>query len=146
MFNVTLLLIKKFNIISSKKFIERYRSSFISFINNYLKLNDKNIRLLRAYGDIITHFIYTIIAFLYSKKYIKKAKKTNNPKIIAFILFIIYCLFNIYINDAFKVYNKSLAITKCESNILIISTTITYSGLLYYFETIKNKTCDLINK
>ena len=143
MFNATLILVKKFNIISSIKFAKKYGRPFFL---EYLQLSEENINIIGALINIFEHILIIIIAFLCAKKYIKNAKKTNNPNTIAFILFIIYCLFNIYINDAFKVYNKSLAITNDESNILIISITLTYSGLVYYFDSLKNEKAELLSK
>ena len=144
MFNATLLLLKKFNIISSNKFTKKY-GYWTQNALTYLQLSEESKLIIGGLLNLFQHILVLIIVILYSKKYITKAKKTNNPKIIAFILFIIYCLFNIYINDAVKIYNKSLALTRGESKALIISITITYSGLLYYFETIKNEKVKLIN-
>ena len=56
----------------------------------------------------------------------------------AFIIFIIYVLFNIYIIDSFKVYNKSFELTKTEFNIILTSIILTFMVLMYYFESIKN--------
>ena len=62
------------------------------------------------------------------------------------MLFCIWGIYNIYIIDVVKLYNKILKTTKTETAIITISITITYSGLLYYFETIKNERTKLINK
>ena len=83
---------------------------------------------------------------LYFKKYIKTSKKTNNALLISFILFIIYGYVNVYVNDIFKIYTKSLELTNSEYVISMSSITLTYSGLLYYFETIKNEKNNFINK
>ena len=69
--------------------------------------------------------------------YIKDSIKTQYAYIKVFIIFIIYGLLNIYIIDSFKVYNKSLELTKTEFNIILTSIILTFIALLYYFESIK---------
>ena len=118
----------------------------INFCKKYLYLSEKNTGLFIALFDLSWHLLVSIIAFIYAKKYIKKSKKTNNTLIISFILFVVFCLFNTYINDAFRIYNRSLEISRVETNTIVITITLTYSGLLYYFETIKNEKNELINK
>ena len=147
LFISTLVLIKKLNITSSKKYMDKYASSImINLCKKYLYLCDKNTALFIAIFDLSWHLLVSIIAFIYAKKYIKKSKKTNNTLLISFILFIVFCLFNTYINDAFRIYNKSLEISKGETNTIIITITLTYGGLLYYFDTIKNEKVEFINK
>jgi hypothetical protein len=53
---------------------------------------------------------------------------------------------NIYVNDIFKVYTKSLELSNEEYKVSLFSMTLTYTGLVYYFETIKNEKAELINK
>ena len=89
------------------------------------------------YG-IFCHSLFLPFALYYVKDYIKDSIKTQYAYIKAFIIFIIYGLLNIYIIDSFKVYNKSLELTKTEFNIILTSIIITFMGLLYYFESIKN--------
>jgi hypothetical protein len=86
------------------------------------------------------------MALLYVKKYIKTSKKSNYALLISALLYIAYAYINVYINDIFEVYTNSLQLTRNEYNISLFSMTVTYSGLLYYFETIKNEKADLLNK
>ena len=51
----------------------------------------------------------------------------------------IYLLFNIFKLNTFKIYNKSFKLTTTEFTIVLTSITVTYMGLIYYFETIKNE-------
>ena len=147
LFIATLVLIKKINITSSKKYIDKYASSImIALCKKYLHLSEENTGVFIALFDLSLHLFGSIIVFIYVKKYIKRAKKTNNAFLKSLILFCIWGIINIYFNDVIKLYNKSLKTTKTETAIVTISITITYSGLLYYFETIKNEKVKLINK
>jgi cation transport ATPase len=147
LFIATLVLIKKINITSSKKYIDKYASSImIALCKKYLHLSEENTGIFIALFDLSLHLFGSIIVFIYVKKYIKRAKKTNNAYLKSLILFCIWGFINIYFNDVIKLYNKSLKITKTETTTVIISVSITYSGLLYYFETIKNEKVKLINK
>ena len=145
MFNVSLVLVKKFNIIASKKFSEKYTPSIIkSTIQSIIKgsnnyLNEELTLLSGAVGNILLHLIFSILAFIYVKNYIKNSVKTNITILISVILYVAFFYYNIYINNTFKIYNKSIELTKTEFNTLIISITLFYCGLLYYFETIKNE-------
>ena len=86
------------------------------------------------------------MALLYVRKYIKTSKKSNYALLISALLFMAYTYINVYVNDIFKVYTNSLQLTRNEYNISLFSMTLTYSGLLYYFETIKNEKADFISK
>ena len=140
LFISTLVLIKKLNITSSKKYTNKYSSSImLNFCKKYLYLSEENTGVFIAIFDLSWHLFFSILAFIYAKRYIKSAKKTTNPAIISLVLFCAWLFCNIYINDAFKIYNKALEITRNESTTIIISVTLTYTGLLYYFDTIKNE-------
>ena len=142
----TFVLIIKFNIVSGKRSRTRRCGSILSFCNKFLYLSEENTVKYIEILFVIIHLIFSIIAFIYVKKYIKRAKKTNNALLKSFMLFCIWGIYNIYIIDVVKLYNKILKTTKTETAIITISITITYSGLLYYFETIKNERTKLINK
>jgi len=145
MFIATFMLIIKYNIISGKISRKIRFSSMLSFSNKFLYLSEENTVKYSTFIFIIAHVIISIMAFIYVKKYIKGAKKTNNALLKSFILFCIWGIYNIYVIDVIKLYNKILKTTKTETAIATISITITYSGLLYYFETIKNEKTKLIN-
>jgi hypothetical protein len=85
------------------------------------------------------HVIFPLIALYYVKSYIKKSIKTQNCLKLSILLYMIYLLFNIFKLNTFKIYNNSLKLTTTEFKILLTSITVTYIGLIYYFETIKNE-------
>jgi uncharacterized membrane protein YjfL (UPF0719 family) len=148
MFIATFMLITKYNLISNKNHIIKLNQHkyLLNFCNKFLDLSDETTVKCIAFCSITGHIILPIIAFIYVRKYIKRAKKTNNAFLISFILFCIWGIYNIYFVDIIKLYNKGLKTTETESTTAIISITITYSGLLYYFETIKNEKADLLSK
>ena len=148
MFIATFMLITKYNLISNKNHIIKLNQHkyLLNFCNKFLDLSDETTVKCIAFCSITSHIILPIIAFIYVRKYIKRAKKTNNAFLISFILFCIWGIINIYFVDIIKLYNKGLKTTETESTTAIISITITYSGLLYYFETIKNEKADLLSK
>ena len=148
MFIATFMLITKYNLISNKNHIIKLNRHkyLLNFCNKFLDLSDETTVKCIAFCSITGHIILPIIAFIYVRKYIKRAKKTNNAFLISFILFCIWGIYNIYFVDIIKLYNKGLKTTETESTTAIISITITYSGLLYYFETIKNEKADLLSK
>ena len=150
MFIATFVLITKFNILSCIIYRIIYRiircGNVLSFCNKFLYLSQENSVKYIGFLFVIAHLIISITAFIYVKKYIKRSKKTNNAFLKSLILFCIWGLINIYVIDSFKVYNKVLKLTKSESTTVTISITITYGGLLYYFETLKNEKVKLINK
>jgi hypothetical protein len=114
----------------------------IPFLLDFLKtISKNNNKTMITYYLIYTigwHILFLLIAFYYVKSYIIAAKKTNNAYISAFVFFILFGLFNIYIIDIFKIYSKKLEITNNEFKLLLFLITLTYILLLYYFETIKN--------
>jgi membrane-associated HD superfamily phosphohydrolase len=134
----SLIIINKNNIVTSIEFNTRYNLNVFNFLKKYLDIGDKNICLLIILGNISWHILFPLIALYYVKTYIKKSIKTKNTIKISILLYIIYVLFNIFILNTFKVYNKSLKVTITESIILMIFLSLAYVGLLYYFETIKN--------
>jgi len=142
----SLILIKKFNIISREKHYKKYSPYILDFCKKYINLNGENAAFFYALISCIAHLIFPVIAFLYAKKYIKTSKKSNNAFLISLILFIAYTYVNIYVNDIFKVYTKSLELSNEEYKVSLFSMTLTYTGLVYYFETIKNEKAELINK
>jgi hypothetical protein len=142
----SLVLIKKFNIISREKHYKMYSPYILDFCKKYINLNGENAAFYYALISCIAHLIFPVIAFLYAKKYIKTSKKSNNALLISLILFIAYTYVNIYVNDIFKVYTKSLELSNEEYKVSLFSMTLTYTGLVYYFETIKNEKAELINK
>ena len=146
LFIASLVLIKKFNIISREQHYKKYAPYVLDFCKKYIDFSGENIAFFYAIISCSVHLIFSIIALLYVKKYIKTSKKTNNALLISFILFIIYGYVNVYVNDIFKIYTKSLELTNSEYVISMSSITLTYSGLLYYFETIKNEKNNFINK
>ena len=137
-FIALIIFIKSFNILSSLSFNKKNYSFFINFCKNYTIFSEEKICILAFLIGLTWHLLFPLIALYYVKDYIKDSIKTEYAYIKAFIIFIIYGLFNIYIIDSFKVYNKSLEITKTEFNIIITSIILTFVGLLYYFESIKN--------
>lgn len=132
--NASILLIKKYNIITSIEFIKKYYNYLFKLLKKYTTLSEKNIYIMQLIG----HLLFPLIALYYIKDYIKDSIKTQYAYIKAFIIFMIYIVFNIYIINSFKVYNKSLELTKTEFNIIITSIILTFIALLYYFESIKN--------
>jgi hypothetical protein len=147
LFVASLVLIKKFNIISKEEHYKIYAPYVLDFCKKYIiDISGENIAFYYAIISCLVHLIFSIIALLYVKKYIKTSKKTNNALLISFILFIIYGYVNVYVNDIFKIYTKSLELTNREYVISLSSITLTYSGLIYYIETIKNERTKLINK
>ncbi len=134
-------MIKKYNIITSIEFIKKYYNYLFKLLKKYTTLSGKNIYIMQLIGHLlflIGHLLFPLIALYYVKDYIKDSIKTQYAYIKAFIIFMIYIVFNIYIINSFKVYNKSLELTKTEFNIIITSTILTFIALLYYFESIKN--------
>lgn len=91
------------------------------------------------FGGLSWHVLFPLIALYYVKSYIKKSIKTKNCLKLSILLYMIYLLFNIFKLNTFKIYNKSLNLTTTEFKILLTSITVTYIGLIYYFETIKNE-------
>jgi len=114
----------------------------IPFLLDFLKtISKNNNKTMITYYLIYTigwHILFLLIALYYVKSYIIAAKKTNDAYISAFIFFILFGLFNIYIIDIFKIYSKKLDITNNEFKLLLFLITLTYILLLYYFETIKS--------
>jgi hypothetical protein len=114
----------------------------IPFLLDFLKtISKNNNKTMITYFLIYTigwHILFLLIALYYVKSYIIAAKKTNNAYISAFVFFILFGLFNIYIIDIFKIYSKKLDITNNEFKLLLFLITLTYILLLYYFETIKS--------
>jgi flagellin-like hook-associated protein FlgL len=143
----TFMLITKYNLISNKNHIIKLNQHkyLLNFCNKFLDLSDETTVKCGACYTITYHIIFPIIAFIYVRKYIKRAKKTNNAFLISFILFCIWGIINIYFVDIIKYYNKGLKTTDTERTTAMISITITYSGLLYYFETIKNEKANLLS-
>lgn len=141
--NSSLLLIKKNNILSSIEFNTKYSLYSFNFLKKFLNKNldisEKNICLLMFLVSLSWHIVFPIIALYYVKSYIKKSIRTKNCLKLSILLYIIYMLFNIFKLNTFKIYNKSVKLTNTEFKILLTSITITYMGLLYYFETIKNE-------
>jgi hypothetical protein len=114
----------------------------IPFLLDFLKtISKNNNKTMITYYLIYTigwHILFLLIALYYVKSYIIAAKKTNDAYISAFIFFILFGLFNIYIIDIFKIYSKKLDITNNEFKLLLFLIPLTYILLLYYFETIKS--------
>ena len=136
--NASILLIKKYKIINSIEFNKKYSKEVFEILKKYTNFSEENIcKIMNIFG-LTWHLLFPLIALYYVKDYIKDSIKTDYAYIKAFIIFIIYCLFNIYIIDSFKVYNKSLELTNIEFNIIFTSIILTFMGLLYYFESIKN--------
>ena len=137
--NAFALLIKKNNILRTVEFNKKYYLKSFNFLKKFLDISEKNICLLMFFCGINWHILFPIIALYYLKSYIKKSIKTKNCLKLSILLYMIYMLFNLYNFNSFKIYNKSLKLTTTEFKILLTSITITYMGLLYYFETIKNE-------
>jgi membrane-associated HD superfamily phosphohydrolase len=135
----SLMIIAKNNILKSVEFNKTYYLNSFNFLNNYLDIDEKNICLFMFLSSISWHLLFPLIALYYVKNYITKSKKTKNSIKLSILLYIIYVLFNIFILNTFKIYNKSLKITTTESRIIVIFSSVAYIALLYYFETIKNK-------
>ena len=146
MFIATFVMISKFNIISDKRAAAKINGWLFRFCNEFLYISQENTGICIGYFNVIDHILISIIAFIYVKKYIKHAKKTNNALLKSFILFCIWGIINIYFIDIIKIYNKLLKTTKTESTTAIISITLTYSGLVYYFDTLKNEKAELLSK
>jgi hypothetical protein len=140
------VLIKKFNIISREKYYKKYSPYVLDFCKKYVDYSGENIAFFYAILSCSAHVLFAILALLYVKKYIKTSKKTNNALLISVILFLIYTYVNVYINDIFKQYTNPLEMTNTDYKIGFFSITLTYGGLLYYFETIKNEKDEFINK
>ena len=134
----SLIIITKNNILKSIEFNKRYYLNSFNFLKNYLDIGEKNICLLMFLSGISWHILFPLIALYYVKNYITKSKKTKNSIKLSILLYIIYVLFNIFILNTFKVYNKSLKIKTTEARIIVIFSSVAYIALLYYFETIKN--------
>jgi len=138
--NSFLMLIKKNDILKSIDFNTKYYLNSFNFLKKFLDISEKKIGLLMFLVSVSWHVIFPLIALYYVKSYIKKSIKTKNCLKLSILLYIIYLLFNIFKLNTFKIYNNSLKLTTTEFKILVTSITITYMGLIYYFETIKNET------
>lgn len=136
--NATIVLIKKYKICISIEFTKKCHNNIFKFFEKYTNFNGENICKIIYIMGLTWHLLLPLILLYYVKDYIRDSIKTEYAHIKAFIIFIIYVLFNIYIIDSFKVYNKSLKLTKTEFNIILTSIVLTYISLLYYFESIKN--------
>ena len=137
--NSLLMLIKKNNLLKSIEFNSKYYLSSFNFLKKFLDISEKKICLLMFFGGLSWHVLFPLIALYYVKSYIKKSIKTKNCLKLSILLYMIYLLFNIFKLNTFKIYNKSLNLTTTEFKILLTSITVTYIGLIYYFETIKNE-------
>lgn len=137
-FIASLVFIKNFKKLSSISFNKKHYSFFLDFFEKYTFLKEEQICLLAFFIGLTWHLLFPLIALYYVKDYIKDSIKRQYAYIKAFIIFIIYVLFNVYIIGSFEVYNKSLKITKTEFNIIITSIILIFIALLYYFESIKN--------
>jgi hypothetical protein len=138
--NSFLMLIKKNNILKSIDFNTKYYLNSFNFLKKFLDISEKKICLLMFLVSVSWHVIFPLIALYYVKSYIKKSIKTKNCLKLSILLYMIYLLFNIFKLNTFKIYNNSLNLTTTEFKILLTSITVTYMGLIYYFETIKNET------
>jgi len=134
------MFIKKNNILRTLEFNKKYYLPIFNFLKKILDISEKKICLLMFFGGLTWHVLFPLIALYYVKSYIKKTIKTKNCLKLSILLYIIYLLFNIYIFKLNKIYNNSLKLTTTECKILFTSITVTYMGLIYYFETIKNET------
>lgn len=144
--NASILLIKKYNIITSIEFNKKYHNYIFNLFKKYTTLSEKIISIIIMwFYFLIGHLLFIFLALYYVKDYIRDSIKTEYVYIKAFIIFIIYFLINVYIIDSFKVYNKSLQLTKTEFNIIVISIILTFIGLLCNFESIKNRINYTIN-
>ena len=135
----TAVLVSRFNIMRDKKYMEQYHRTIITFYNKYTNLSLENIGIVSTLLCYLYHIVLIVIALLYVKNYIKSSKRSNNTYIFSYILFFIYILANLYLNDIYNIYVKPFEITNNEYNLSLITITFTYSGLLYYFENIKNE-------
>ena len=134
-----ILLIKKYDITISINFNKKYNNYIFKLLKKYTTLSEKIISIIiNIFTFFIGHLLFLLLALYYVKDYIKVSIKTDYACVKAIIIFTIFFLFNIYIIDSFKVYNKSLELTKTEFNIILTSIVLTFIGLLYYFESIKN--------
>jgi hypothetical protein len=133
------MLIKKNDILISTDFTTRYHLNSFNFFKKILDISEKNICLLMFFCGLSWHLLFPLIALYYVKSYIKKSIKTKNCLKLSILLYMIFLLFNIFKLNTFKIYNKSLKLTITEFKILLTSITVTYMGLIYYFETIKNE-------
>jgi hypothetical protein len=127
-------LIKKINVNSCSV----YRIIFL-FINFFFK-DSKQIRQIITYvlyHNILLHILFTIIACYYVKSYIIHSKKTDYAYLVSLWYAILFLLFNIYVMDIYKRYNRKIMLSTNETTIIILSLFIIYAILLYYFETIK---------
>lgn len=147
--NASLLIIKKYKLVTTIEFIKKYNNNifFLDYklYKKYTNFNEENICKIINIIQLTWHLLFPLIALYYVKDYIKDSIKTQYAYIKAFIIFIIYGLLNIYIIDSFKVYNKSLELTKTEFNIILTSIILSFMGLLYYFESIKNSYISINN-
>ena len=147
--NATLALIYKKDFIINKYITKLEKTNRgptlfnLPFLLDYLKtITNNNNKIILTYFLIYTigwHILFLLIALYYVKSYIINSQKNNYAYISAFVYFILYVLFNIYIIDIFKIYSNKLELTNNEFKLLLILITITYVILLYYFETIKLK-------
>jgi hypothetical protein len=137
--NASIILIKKYKICTSIEFTKKYINDIFKLYKKYTNFNEENICKIMYIFGIIIHLLFPLVVLYYVKDYIKNSIKTEYAYVKAFIIFIIYVLINIYIIGSFKVYNKSLELTKTHFNIIITSIILTYIALLYYFESIKNR-------
>ena len=137
--NSLLMLIKKNNLLKSIEFNSKYYLSSFNFLKKFLDISEKKICLLMFFGGLSWHVLFPLIALYYVKSYIKKSIKTKICLKLSILLYMIYLLVNIFKLNTFKIYNKSLNLTTTEFKILFTSITVTYMGLIYYFETIKNE-------
>ena len=147
--NATFALIYKKDFIINKYITKLEKSNTgpslfnLPFLLDYLKTisNNDNKTMITYYFNYTVgwHILFLLIALYYVKSYIINSQKNNYAYISAFVYFILFGLFNIYIIDIFKIYSKTLELTNYEFKILVSLLTVTYIILLYYFETIKLK-------
>jgi hypothetical protein len=142
----TIVLIIKRNLIVNKLLDNNKDHNYNSIINIYIFLityfskdmhSRKQIIFCSHIISIFIHILLILIVFYSVNSYIIHSKKTDSPYLSSVCYMIVFLLFNIYKIDIYNKYTKKLNLSTNEITMLILSITIVFIMLLYYFETIK---------
>ena len=87
--------------------------------------------------SILIHILLILLVCYNVKSYILHSKKTEYAYLVSLCYAIVFLIFNIYITDIYKKYNKKLELSTNEITMIILSITILFIILVYYFKTIK---------
>ena len=142
----TIVLIIKRNLIIDK-FLENKKNhnynsviSMFIFLITYFSKDIHTSRQIIFYSHMVSILIHILLILLVCynvKSYILHSKKTEYAYLVSLCYAIVFLIFNIYITDIYKKYNKKLELSTNEITMIILSITILFIILVYYFKTIK---------